>query len=125
MNALLLAALLAAGQAHAPVVHATDIRADFNDKLTDQFVDALRKALAKAKHMKPEGGDDAPDLYLTFLLPVTQDGNRFEYAIDLMKSEENSSPDRLASLTGICRQAAIDVCAQGVIGKADKAAGKD
>lgn len=125
MNMLFLAAMLASGQPHGPVVHPTDIKADFDDKLTDRFADALRKALPKARHMKPEGGDDAPDVYLTFLFPVTDDGSRFGYAVDLMKVNDNPTPDRLASFTGSCREAAIDACAQGLIAKADKSVDKD
>ena len=125
MSILLWAAMLAAGSAHGPVVHPTDIKADFDDKLTDQFADALRKALPKARHMRLEGGDDADDLYLTFLFPVSDAGKRFSYSVDLMKAEENLPPDRLASFTGECRKSAVDACAQGLIGKADRKVGED
>jgi len=125
MNMLFLAALLATGPANGPVAHATDIKADFDDKLTDRFADALRKALPKARHMRAEGGDDAPDIYLTFLFPVTENGKRFDYAIDVMKAEPDLPPDRLASLTGTCREAEIDACAANLIAKADKSVGRD
>jgi hypothetical protein len=125
MSVLLWAALLAAGQPHTPAVHATDIKSDFDDALTDRFADALRKALPKAKHLRPEGGDDTADVYLTVLFPVTDDGKRFDYAVDLMKVDDNPTPDRLASFTGTCRESAIDACAQGIIVKADKIVGKD
>lgn len=120
MSIWIWAAMLAAGQPHASVVHATDIKADFEDKLTDQFAEALRKALPKAKHLRPEGGDDAPDVSLTILFPVTSDGKHFDYAVDLLKVDDNPTPDRLASFTGSCRETAIDVCAQGLIARADK-----
>ena len=94
------------------MVHATDIKADFEDKLTDQFAEALRKALPKAKHLRPEGGDDAPDVSLTILFPVTSDGKHFDYAVDLLKVDDNPTPDRLASFTARARETAIDVCAQ-------------
>ena len=125
MSILLLAALLAAGQPHRPVVHATDIKSDFDDKLTDQFADALRKALPKAKHLRPEGGDDTADVYLTVLFPVTEDGKHFDYSVDLMKVDDNPTPDRLASFTGTCRVSAVDACAESIIAKADKTVGKD
>jgi hypothetical protein len=120
MNVLLLSLLLASGPAQGPTVHATDIKSDATDPLTDRFVDALHKALPKAKHMKPWSGDDADDLYLAILWPVTEDGKRFTYAVDLMKKTADMvTPDRLASLTGTCRTAQVDACAAGVIGKAD------
>ena len=122
---LLWAALLAAGQPHGPVVHATDIKSDFDDKLTDRFAEALRKALPKAKHMRLEGGDDTADVSLTVLFPVTEDGKRFDYAVDLMKVDDNPTPDRIESFTGTCRESAIDACAAGIIAKADRAVGKD
>jgi len=123
MNILLLAALLASGQPHGPVLRATDVRVDTDDKLTERFADALRKALPRAKHMRPETGDDKDDLYLAILWPVTEDGKRFDYAVDLMhKTQDMITPDRLASLTGDCRTAQIDACADSVIAKADKQA---
>jgi len=124
MNALLLSLLLASGQASGPVVHATDVKSDATDPLTDKFADALRKAIPKARHMKPWSGDQADDLYLTILWPVTEDGKRFSYAVDLMKKTEDMvTPDRLASLTGSCRTAELEPCAAGVVAKADKRAG--
>jgi hypothetical protein len=124
MNALLLSLLLASGQASGPVVHATDVKSDATDPLTDKFADALRKAIPKARHMKPWSGDQADDLYLTILWPVTEDGKRFSYAVDLMKKTEDMvTPDRLASLTGSCRTAEMEPCAAGVVAKADKRAG--
>jgi hypothetical protein len=125
MSVLLWAALLAAGQPHPSAAHATDIKSDFDDKLTDQFADALRKALPKARHLRPEGGDDAADVYLTVLFPVEDNGKRFDYAVDLMKVDDNPTPDRLASFTGTCRVSTIDSCAQDIIAKADKTVGKD
>ena len=124
MNALLLSLLLASGQASGPVVHATDVKSDAMDPLTDKFADALRKAIPKARHMKPWSGDQADDLYLTILWPVTEDGKRFSYAVDLMKKTEDMvTPDRLASLTGSCRMAEMEPCAASVVAKADKRAG--
>ena len=124
MNALLLSLLLASGQASGPVVHATDVKSDATDPLTDKFADALRKAIPKARHMKPWSGDQADDLYLSILWPVTEDGKRFSYAVDLMKKTEDMvTPDRLASLTGSCRTAELEPCAAGVVAKADKRAG--
>jgi len=74
--------------------------------------------------MKPWSGDQADDLYLTILWPVTEDGKRFSYAVDLMKKTEDMvTPDRLASLTGSCRMAEMEPCAAGVVAKADKRAG--
>ena len=126
MNALLLSLLLASGSASGPVVHSTDVKTDASDPLTDKFADALRKAIPKAKHMKPWSGEDADDLYLAILWPVTEDGKRFTYAVDLMKKTEDMvTPDRLASLTGSCRTAQIDTCAAGVVGKADDKAKED
>jgi hypothetical protein len=124
MNALLLSILLASGQANGPVVHPTDVKSDASDPLTDKFADALRNAIPKAKHMKAWSGDDADDLYLAILWPVTDDGKRFSYAVDLMKKTEDMvTPDRLASLTGTCRTAEIGPCAAGIVAKADKRAG--
>jgi len=124
MNALLLSIFLASGQANGPIVHATDVKYDATDALTDKFADALRKAIPKARHMKAWNGDEADDLYLTILWPVTEDGKRFSYAVDLMKKTQDMvTPDRLASLTGSCRTAEIDPCAAGVVAKADKRAG--
>ena len=124
MNALFLSILLASGQANGPVLHATDVKTDASNPLTDKFADALRKAIPHAKHMKPWSGDEADDLYLTILWPVTEDGKRFSYAVDLMKKTEDMvTPDRLASLTGTCRTAEVDPCAAGVVAKADKKAG--
>jgi hypothetical protein len=122
MNALILSLLLASGQANGPVVHATDVKSDATDPLTDRFAEALRKAIPKAKHMKPWSGDQADDLYLAILFPVTEDGKRFSYAVDLMKTEEMVTPERLASFTGTCRTAEVDACAEGVVAKADKKA---
>ena len=124
MNALLLSLLLASGQANGPVVHATDVKSDAMDPLTDKFADALRKAIPKARHLKPWSGDQADDLYLTILWPVTEDGKRFSYAVDLMKKTGDMvTPDRLASLTGTCRTSEMEPCAAGVVAKADKRAG--
>ena len=124
MNALFLSLLLAAGQAHGPVQHSTDVKTDANDPLTEKFADALRSAIPHARHMKPWSGDEADDLYLTILWPVNEDGKRFSYAVDLMKKTGDMvTPDRLASLTGTCRTAEIEPCAAGVVAKADKKAG--
>ena len=124
MNALLLSILLASGQTGGPVLHVTDVKNDTGDSLTDKFADALRKAIPKSRHMKPWSGDDADDLYLTILWPVTEDGKRFSYAVDLMKKTDDMvTPDRLASLTGSCHTAQIEPCAASVIAKADKRAG--
>jgi hypothetical protein len=122
MNALLLSLLLASGQAGGPVVHATDVKSDATDPLTDRFAEALRKAIPKAKYMKPWSGDQADDLYLAILFPVTEEGKRFTYAVDLMKAQELVTPERLASFTGTCRTAQVDACAEGVVAKADKKA---
>jgi hypothetical protein len=122
MNTLLLSLLLASGNAQGPVVHATDVKSDASDPLTDRFADALRKAIPSAKHMKPWSGDDADDLYLAILWPVTEEGKRFSYAVDLMKAEEMVTPERLASFTGTCRTAEVEACAAGVVAKADKKA---
>jgi hypothetical protein len=123
MSAFLLAAMLAAGQAHGPVVHVTDVKSDALDDATEKFAEALRKAMPKAKNMRLESGDDKDDLYLTILWPITEEGKRFTYAVDLMKKTEDMvTPDRLASLTGTCRTTEIDPCAEGVIAKADKKA---
>jgi len=122
MNALLLSLLLASGQAGGPVVHATDVKSDATDPLTDRFAEALRKAIPKAKYMKPWSGDQADDLYLAILFTVTEEGKRFTYAVDLMKAQELVTPERLASFTGTCRTAQVDACAEGVVAKADKKA---
>jgi hypothetical protein len=122
MIPLLLAALLASGQPHGPVVHATDVKSDAGDDLTEKFAVALRKALPSARHMRPETGDDADDLFLTVLFPVEVDGRRFSYAVDLLKAEPYVAPERIESFTGTCREAAIDACAQALIAKADKRA---
>ncbi len=123
MNALLLSLLLASGPTNGPLVHPTDVKSDAADPLTDRFADALRKAIPKAKHMRAWTGDDADDLYFAILWPVTEDGKRFTYAVDLMKKTEDMvTPDRLASLTGACRTAQMDTCAAGVIAKADSRA---
>jgi hypothetical protein len=115
----LFAAMLISGASAKPAAHATDIRADQDDEFTQKFADALRHALPKAKHMRPETGDDADDLYLTILFPLQVDGKRFSYAVDLMKTNQSLPPDRLASLTGNCRASALATCAQDVIEKAD------
>jgi hypothetical protein len=126
MNALFFSLLLAAGQANGPVQHATDVRSDANDPLTDKFADALRSAIPHTKHMRPWSGDDADDLYLAILWPVSEDGKRFTYAVDLMKKTGDMvTPDRLASLTGSCRTAQVGPCAADVVAKADKKAGED
>ncbi len=122
MIALLLATLLVSGQPHGPIVHATDVKSDASDDLTEKFAQALRKALPSAKHMRPETGDDADDLFLTILFPVEPDGKRFGYAVDLLKAEQFVAPARLASFTGNCRMSAIDACARDVVSKADKKA---
>ncbi|MBA2935763.1 hypothetical protein HZF05_16915 [Sphingomonas sp. CGMCC 1.13654] len=122
MNALFLSVLLASGQANGPVLHATDVKSDASDPLTDKFADALRKAIPHARHMKPWSGDDADDLYLAILFPVEEDGKKFSYAVDLMKARDMVTPDRLASFTGTCRTAEVDACAAGVVAKADKRA---
>ncbi|WBO21138.1 hypothetical protein [Sphingomonas abietis] len=123
---LLLSLLLASGSANGPVVHATDVKSDATDPLTERFAEALRNAIPKAKHMKPWSGDDADDLYLAVLWPVSEDGKRFTYAVDLMKkTEDMTTPDRLTSLTGSCRTAQLEACAAGVVGKADAKAKDD
>ena len=120
--ALFLAAAAATATPHGAVVHVTDVRSGFSDDLTEKFADGLRRALAKAKHMRLETGDDADDLYLSLLLPVDADDARFSYAVDLLKANPPVTPDRLASFTGSCRQDAIDACARDLIEKADKKA---
>jgi len=122
MITLFFALLLASGQADAPVVHATDVKSDAGDDLTEKFAVALRKALPSAKHMRVESGDDADDLFLTILFPVDSDGKRFSYSVDLLKAERYVAPERLASFTGTCREAAIDACAKDLMSKADKKA---
>ena len=125
MISLLFAALLASGQPHGPVVHATDVKSDALDDLTERFADALRKALPTAKHMRLETGDDTDDLFLTVLFPVEVDGKHFSYAVDLLKAEPYLPPERIVSFTGSCRTAAIDACAQDLVSKADKQAKED
>lgn len=120
---LLLGALLAAPAHEGPVKHVTDVRADADDELTQKFGDALRKALPQAKHMRLETGDDQTDLYLTVLFKLDPDAKRFTYSVDLMKDNQPLTPDRLASLTGTCRQAQLDACARDVVLKADRKAG--
>jgi hypothetical protein len=126
MNALLLSVLLASGPANGPVLHSTDVKSDATDALTDKFADGLRKAIPKSKHMKAWSGDVPDDLYLAILQPVSQDGKRFSYSVDLMKKTGDMiTPDRLASLTGTCRVSSVDPCAEQVVAKADKRAGED
>jgi hypothetical protein len=119
---LLLGALLAS-PANGPAKHVTDVKADADDELTQQFADSLRKALAHAKHMRLESGDDESDLYLAVLFKLDPDGKRFNYSVDLMKDNQPLTPDRLASLTGTCRKDALDACARDVVTKADKKTG--
>ena len=120
--ALFLAAAAAAATPHGAVVRVTDVRSGFSDDLTEKFADGLRRALAKAKHMRLETGDDADDLYLSILVPVDADGKRFTYAVDLLKANPPLTPDRVASFAGSCKQDAIDACALDLIGKVDKKA---
>jgi len=125
MIPLLLAALLSSGQPVGPVVHATDVKSDAADDLTERFAQALRKALPSAKHMRLETGDDADDLSLTVLFPVEPDGKHFSYAVDLLKAEPYLPPERIVSFTGSCREAAIDACAHDLVSRADKQAKDD
>ncbi len=122
MIPLLFAAMLASGQPHAAVARATDVKSDAADDLTEKFAVALRKALPLSKHMRLETGDDTDDLFLTILFPVDSDGKRFSYSVDLLKAEPYVAPERLASFTGTCREAAIDNCARDLVSKADKKA---
>jgi hypothetical protein len=121
----LFAAMLAASPPAAPAgAHATEVQSDFSDGLTEKFADALRHALPKAKNMRPEGGDDADDLFLTVLFKVDEDasGKRFGYAVDLLKANPPLTPDRLASFTGTCKTDAIDACALDLVREADRKA---
>lgn len=121
----LLAAFLMAAPADAPKAHATFVRADVDDDLTQKFADALRGALPNAKHMRLAGGDDPDDLSLVVLFKVEPDGKRFDYAVDLMKISDNPTPERLTSLAGTCRETALADCAKAVVVRADKVAKND
>ena len=116
---VLLAALMASAGAPS---QATDVRFTGADDLTLKFVDALRAALPAAKHLHAVKDDETPALSLAVLFDVRPAGKHFSYAVDLMKIIPDLPPDRLASFTGTCREAAIDACARDVVAKTDNKA---
>ncbi len=118
MIPLLLAAALAANAAadRRPV----DVRAGGDAALTLKLSDALIKSLDTASHLRAVGPEDDDDLALVILGNVTPDGAQFEYMIDLLKTNGQFAPNRLASMTGKCRATEISECAAEIVAKADR-----
>jgi len=123
MIALLLAAALAAA---APAERRpVDVRAGGDAALTLKLSDALTKSLASASRLRAMAPEDDDDLTLVILGDVTPDGARFDYIVDLLKTNGQFAPKRVASISGKCRETAIDACAAEIVARADRKVRKD
>ncbi len=117
MIPLLLAAALVANTADRRPV---DVRTNGDAGLTQQLSDALIVSLDKASRLRAIGPDDDDDLVLAILGKVTPNGARFDYIVDLLKTNGDFAPDRLASISGKCKATAVAECAADIVAKADR-----
>ena len=51
---------------------------------------------------------------------VTPKGDRFDYMVDLVQPGANLSSQRLASMSGTCREEQIARCAADIVAKAER-----
>ena len=97
-----------------------DVRAGGNDGLTQKLSEAMVESLASASKMRPMTGDEDPALALVIVGNVEPAGSRFDYIVDLMRIDERSRPERLASMKGRCGESAILACAADIVAKANR-----
>ena len=88
--------------------------------LTQRLSDALTQSLGSAKRLRPAGGDDKTGLSLVILGSVTPKGDRFDSMVDLVQPGANLSSQRLASMSGTCREEQIARCAADIVAKAER-----
>jgi len=115
MTLFLLLATVAAQPEKRPV----DVRTRTEDAATTRLADSIRAALPKASRMRPEGGEDDPDLALA-IVSAEANGKSTAYVVDLLKSQGVSAPQRLASFSGSCRDDKLANCAADLVAKADR-----
>ena len=111
--------LLLALASTQPDKHPTDVKTRTEDAATTKLADSIRAALPQASRLRPEGGEDDPDLALA-IVSAEANGKNTAYVVDLLKSQGVSAPQRLASFSGSCRDDRLASCAADLVAKADR-----
>ena len=119
---MIVALLLLAANASVPAAdrRPVDVRTTTEDPLTQRLSDALTQSLGSAKRLRPAGGDDKTGLSLVILGSVTPKGDRFDYMVDLVQPGANLSSQRLASMSGTCREDQIARSEADIVAKAER-----